>query len=136
MSAVGVDTSVAVPLLLTNHEAHAVVARWSAGRRLALCGHAHPETYSILTRLPAGLRVTATDAARLLNERFERPLVLSAATAASITDLLSSKGIVGGAVYDALVGVVAAEHEVELATRDERALATYGALGVRVARVT
>jgi hypothetical protein len=40
--------------------------------------------------------------------------------------------IAGGAVYDALVGLAAAEHGVQLATRDARARATYEAVGARV----
>ena len=45
---------------------------------------------------------------------------------------LARLGITGGAVYDALVGLAAVEHGVELATRDARARATYVAVGARV----
>ncbi len=45
---------------------------------------------------------------------------------------LESAGIAGGSVYDALVGAVAAEHDVSLATRDRHALDVYRMLGVRV----
>lgn len=38
----------------------------------------------------------------------------------------------GGAVYDALVALAAAEHGADLATRDKRAKATYETVGVRV----
>lgn len=52
-------------------------------------------------------------------------------TAGRLPDVLSGLGIAGGAVYDALVGLAALEHDAELATRDLRAKATYEALGVR-----
>ncbi len=43
---------------------------------------------------------------------------------------LSSAGIAGGAVYDALVGLSARAHRVRLFTRDRRAVSTYQLLGV------
>jgi predicted nucleic acid-binding protein len=46
--------------------------------------------------------------------------------------VLSGLGISGGAVYDALVALAAAEHGAELATRDARARTTYETVGVRV----
>ncbi len=46
--------------------------------------------------------------------------------------MLGRLGIAGGAVYDALVALAAAEHGAELATRDGRARATYETVGVRV----
>ena len=132
MTATGIDTSVAVPLLVARHAAHEAVVRWWGGRTLALCGHALPETYSVLTRLPGDLRLSPADAARLLHERFDAPLVLPAQRSATLTGRLAQHGIAGGAVYDALVGLAATEHNVELGTRDGRARATYEALGVRV----
>jgi predicted nucleic acid-binding protein len=45
---------------------------------------------------------------------------------------LHAAGIAGGAVYDALVGATAAEHDLVLATRDRRALDIYRRLDVAV----
>lgn len=129
---IAVDTSVAVPLLVQTHRAHPAVVTWWDGRRLALSGHAVAETYSVLTRLPGDLRLAPADAARLLDERFAEPFLLGAETAACLPDVLSRAGIAGGAVYDALVALAAAEHGADLATRDTRAKATYETLGVRV----
>ena len=126
------DTSVAVPLLVQTHRAHAGVVGWWGGRQLALSGHALAETYSVLTRLPGDLRLDPTDAARLLEERFGEPLLLSSDTAARLPAVLSGRGIAGGAVYDALVALAALEHGADLATRDARARATYEQIGVRV----
>lgn len=99
---------------------------------MALCGHALAETYSVLTRLPADLRLEPRDAARLIEERFAAPLLLAEATAARLANVLAERAIAGGAVYDALVGLAAAEHDAVLATRDSRAKSTYEAVGARV----
>jgi len=129
---IALDTSVAVPLLVLTHRAHADVVRWWNGRPIALCGHALAETYSVLTRLPGDLRVAPADAARLVSERFEEPLLLGPEVADRIPDVLSQLGIAGGATYDGLVALAAREHGAELATRDARARATYETVGVRV----
>ena len=59
---IAIDTSVAIPLLVASHEAHDSVAQWAANRSLCLSGHALPETYAVLTRLPGGARVSPRDA--------------------------------------------------------------------------
>lgn len=131
MSGLAVDTSVAVPLLLTSHSDHALVHRWWAGRELALSGHAAAETYAVLTRLPGDARLSPADAARLLHARFPRTLTLGAKSAAALPRILANLGVAGGAVYDAMVGLAAMEHDALLATRDGRARPTYDAVGVR-----
>ncbi|MDQ3610358.1 MAG: type II toxin-antitoxin system VapC family toxin [Actinomycetota bacterium] len=132
MTTLALDTSVAVPLLVQTHRAHSEVVGWWAGREVALSGHALAETYSVLTRLPGDLRLSPADAARLLGERFAAPLLLGTRTSRRLPDVLGRLGIAGGAVYDALVALAAAEHGAELATRDGRARATYETVGVRV----
>lgn len=129
---VAVDTSVAVPLLVRSHQHHADVVRWWAGQELALSDHALAETYSVLTRLPGDARLSAADAARLLEARFTTPLTLSGAYARKVHVTMSQLGIAGGAVYDGLVALAAKEHGVPLATRDGRARGTYDAVGVKV----
>ncbi|HWC36614.1 MAG TPA: type II toxin-antitoxin system VapC family toxin [Mycobacteriales bacterium] len=129
---VGVDTSVAIPLLVRSHSDHEAVARWWAGQQVALSGHALVETYSVLTRLPGDARLTPGDAARLLEARFASPLLLSSSRARRIPETLSRLGIAGGAVYDAMVALPAKDHGVPLATRDGRARGTYDAIGVEL----
>lgn len=130
--AVALDTSVALPLLLTSHQAHALVAEWWGGRELALSGHALVETYSVLTRLPGDARLAPGDAARLLTERFAAPLLLGPTASRGLPKTLAELGIAGGAAYDAVVALAAAEHGYVLATRDARAKSTYDAVGVQV----
>ena len=132
MTALALDTSVAVPLLVRTHRAHADVVRWWNRRDVALCGHALAETYSVLTRLPGDLRLAPADAARLLSERFVSPFLLDEEVARNLPEKLSQLGIAGGAVYDALIALAALGHGAELATRDLRAKATYETVGVGV----
>ena len=95
-------------------------------------GHAAFETFSVLTRLPPPARRSPAAVARLLAADFPHSRFLVARATASLLADLETAGIAGGAVYDALVGAAAKEHQVTLATRDRRALETYRALDVNV----
>ena len=128
-----IDTSVAVPLLVQTHVAHLEVVRWWDRREVHLAGHALAETYAVLTRLPGDLRLDPRNAAMLLSERFAPPLLMGTETAGRLPQLLSELGIAGGAVYDALVALAAAEHGAPLATRHARARGMYERVGVVVA---
>jgi toxin FitB len=119
-------------LLVQSHHDHASVVRWWNGQDVALSGHALAETYSVLTRLPGDARLAPIDAARLLEARFSAALMLSISRSRKLPSTLSSLGIAGSAVYDALVALVAKDHGVTLATRDARAHGTYDAVGVKV----
>jgi predicted nucleic acid-binding protein len=127
-----VDTSVAVALVVVDHEHHDATNEALGDRRLGLAGHAAFESFSVLTRLPAPARRTPAVVARLLSVNFPESRFLSAERARELLEGLAGSGVAGGSVYDALVGAVAAEHDVALATRDRRALETYRALGVDV----
>jgi predicted nucleic acid-binding protein len=127
-----VDTSVAVALTVADHANHETTLRALSDLRLGLAGHAAFETFSVLTRLPAPARRTPLAVARLLTSNFPHSKFLGAKASATLLSELHALGIAGGAVYDALVGAVAREHGLALATRDERALETYRALDVRV----
>ena len=126
------DTSIAVALVVTDHEQHGQTFDMLGDRRLGLCGHAAFETYSVLTRLPPPARRTPAAVARLLAQNFPYSRFLSVRAAATLLAEFESLGIAGGSVYDGLVGAAAAEHGFTLATRDRRALDTYRALDVHV----
>jgi predicted nucleic acid-binding protein len=126
------DTSVAVPLLLTSHIAHRSVNEWLVGRSPALSGHALHETYSVLTRLPGDARVAPEDAVRLLQERFGAAVVLSSESFREAISVLADNGIAGGATYDGLVALAALSAGLPLASRDRRARSTYHLLGAEV----
>lgn len=119
-----------MPLLLVSHPQHTMVARWAKGRRLGLSGHALPETYSVLTRLPGDARLNPADAVALLDENFTESFPLGARNARSAHREFARRGIAGGATYDGLVALAARERGAVLVTRDARARSTYEALGV------
>jgi predicted nucleic acid-binding protein len=132
MTEVLLDTSVAVPLLVTSHVAHRAVNRSLGDRSAALAGHAVHETYAVLTRLPGDARLAPADAVRLFRERFETAAVLDAKSACSAPAVLADAGVAGGATYDGLVALAARSAGLPLASRDRRALNTYRLLGVPV----
>jgi predicted nucleic acid-binding protein len=126
------DTSAAVALVVEDHEAHAATLEAVRGRPLGLAGHAWFETYSVLTRLPGGLRRSPADVARLLARDFPASGFLSEGASAALGAELVRLGISGGAVYDALVGAAARQHRRTLVTGDMRARPVYEGLGVDV----
>jgi predicted nucleic acid-binding protein len=126
------DTSAAIALVLEDHEAHAAMLAAVRGRTLGLAGHAWFEAYSVLTRLPAGLRRTPSDAHQILTQNFPASTHLGKAAAAELASELPKLHIAGGAVDDALVAAAARQHGRRLLSADAQARAIYDALGVEV----
>jgi len=126
------DTSAAIALVVEDHAAHVATLDAVRGRQLGLAGHAWFETYSVLTRLPAGLRRSPADALRLLAGNFPASRFLGEAEAADLGGELAGLGVSGGAVYDALVGAAARQHRLPLVSADARARHVYQALGVDI----
>ena len=124
------DTSVAVPLVQSSHTAHRVVRERVGEREVGLPAHAALETYSVLPRLPSDARLAPADAATLIADRFPSIAALPASAQQRLVAQLSTAGVAGGAVYDALIAVTARHHRATLLTRDSRAAGSYGALGV------
>ena len=121
----------AVPLLLRSHTAYKAVVRSLGDDEARPAEHALTESYSVLTRLPEDARRAPQDAKALLEDL--GPVVAPAPTTRrSLLRRLVEAGVSGGAVYDALVGLAAADRALPLLTRDGRALPTYRALGIEV----
>lgn len=127
-----VDTSVAIAFVVSDHEHHEATVRAVGSRKLGLAGPAAFETFSVLTRLPAPLRRPPHVVAKLLAENFPESRHLSPARAEKLIETLGKSNIAGGSVYDALIAATALEHNLKLATRDQRALVTYRTLHVDV----
>lgn len=127
-----VDTSVAVALVVADHQHHAATTRAVGRYRLGLAGHAAFETYSVLTRLPAPARRSPGVVARVLDASFPATRFLGARDTETLLGRLAGLGIAGGAVYDALVGAAAVGHDLTLATRDQRAVEVYRLLDVEL----
>lgn len=125
------DTSIVLPALLSDHEAHQ-----AAADALSACtstiAHVALEAYSVLTRLPPPRRADASTAAAVLQARLPKALVtLNARLYASAPSRLAAAGVSGGSAYDGLIALTALKHDIELISRDIRAARTYRALGVR-----
>lgn len=127
---IAVDTSVVVAGLLVDHSQHEV-ARPLLASGAAVPAHVAFESYSVLTRLPLPGRLTAAVASELLIRAFAgRVVALSGREHQALLADLPAMGIVGGAVYDALVAATALKHGLSLGSLDRRAAATYDAIEV------
>lgn len=124
------DTSVAIPAVVSWHEDHDRCR--TAARGALIPAHALAEAYAVLTRLPSPHRLDAGIAADVLSAWFPERSVLAAPARLQrhLVGRLAPAQLSGGATYDALVALTAAEHDQLLLTRDRRAIRTYEALGV------
>jgi hypothetical protein len=87
----------------------------------------------VLTRLPPPHRAEGDLVRQYLSAAFPAPLMtLSIRRQARLIDDLVALGISGGASYDAVVAMIAAQNGSTLATLDRRAQATYDRVGVGI----
>lgn len=124
------DSSLVVAALAQWHQAHELARREAHGQSLP--AHALVESYAVLTRLPVPRRLDARTAHELLVAWFPPSHILHPRRAAmgEFVREMARVGVAGGAAYDALVALTAAQHGEELLTRDRRAEHTYRRLGV------
>jgi predicted nucleic acid-binding protein len=97
---------------------------------VATVGHCLIEAYSVLTRLPEPQRVSADLAAQALERLVGDVHVLDATRTGALPGELRRRGIFGGAVYDGLIALTAAQFGATLLTLDARAARTYRACGI------
>ena len=129
---IAIDSSVAIAGFAAWHEQHSA-ARKVLARRPRLVAHAALETFSVLTRLPPPHRAQPEIVADFLRRRFpDPPLGLSPDRYLDLVGDLAQRHMVGGQVYDALIGLVAADHDVTLVSLDRRAVLVYEAVGAVV----
>jgi toxin FitB len=125
------DTSVVLPALLADHEAHEAAAD-ALGACTQTIAHVALEAYSVLTRLPPPHRADAPAAAATLAARLPGTHVtLDAHAYAAAPERMAAVGVSGGGAYDGLIALTALAHDLELVSRDTRAVRTYRLLGVR-----
>lgn len=129
MGITAVDSSLLIPAVAPWHAEHARADRTLAKvRDLRLIGHVVVETYSWLTRNRP--RTPPQVAATLLRALPGPFLTLSAEGYLRILGQVPGARIMGGAIYDALIGATALEADARLLSRDGRAASTYQAIGV------
>jgi predicted nucleic acid-binding protein len=130
-----VDSSVVIAAFASWHEHHAV-ARKAMAARPRLIAHAAVESYSVLTRLPPPHRASPDIVHAFITGRFTEPfLILSETGYQELLATVAAGQILGGPAYDALIAFTAAEHNATLMSLDQRAAATYEAVGARVEQV-
>lgn len=129
---IAVDSSVVVAAAVGPLGQRAA-ARGAIAERPLIVFHAALEAYSVLTRLPGAYRMTAADARTFVRESCAgEPLQLDRPAAAALLDDLATRSILGGAVYDAVIGATAAAAGARLLTFDDRATRTYALVGAEV----
>lgn len=129
---IAIDTTVAVAAFATWHEHHLLAQDW-ASRGSRLISHVAFETYAVLTRLPPPNRALPRSVAEFLETSFpDSPLVLPAREQQRLLEACATSGVVGGAVYDALVAATARHARATLVSLDRRAFPVYDAIGVEV----
>jgi len=127
-----VDSSVVIAAFATWHEHHAI-ARKAMASQPRLVAHAAVESYSVLTRLPPPHRAHPSIVHAFITERFAEPfLTLSETGYQELLATVAARQILGGPAYHALIAFTAAEHQATLLSLDQRAAATYEAVGARV----
>lgn len=110
----------------THHE----VAVEAVGSVASLPAHVLLETASTLTRMPSGLAQPLATVRILLGDGFpDPPLTLPGGEYDRLLGALDRAGLRGGAVYDGLIGAIAAHHGARLLSFDARATRTYAAVG-------
>ena len=130
------DTSAALAFVDAENPCHHQTWDLAAQQPRGLCGHAAFEFLSVLTRLPLPKRLSGTDALRLIRHEFPESRFLPADAMDTIISEFAEIGVLGGTVYDGLVGACARHHNLTLVTCDRRAEGTYRALGVRYRLLT
>jgi predicted nucleic acid-binding protein len=125
-----VDSSVIINAALGHDRDSMDECRDAVVRSRHAIAHTLAESYSALTRSPLPFRLSPAHAWRLLDEAFPRaPLTLSGDGYRRVLRLVSQQGIVGGAIYDCLIGQTAVEHHATLVSRDRRAMTHYALVG-------
>jgi len=124
------DTSAALAFVDAESPFHEQVWALASQSRRGLAGHALFEFLSVLTRLPMPRRLSGADALRLVRSEFQDNRFLPAEVSDRLADEFTRAGVVGGMVYDGLVGACASHHRLPLLTCDARAETTYQALRV------
>ncbi|MGI9062394.1 MAG: PIN domain-containing protein [Pseudonocardiaceae bacterium] len=123
------DTSVLVAGFARWHAEHALAAA-ALHRVDALVDHVAVETFSVLMRLPPPRRVAPQLVTEFLEHHFPAPIKrLPSPGSSRVLDVARLAGVVGGAVYDLMVGLAAADAGATLLSLDRRAVPTYEAAG-------
>lgn len=113
------DTSVLIPVFLSDHEHHerSFAAFTGADRRSACCAaHSLAEVYATVTRLPGKHRLSSEQAVLFLEAIEERLAIVALDSDEYLRAIRKAavEGIVGGALYDYLLAACAVKAGAEV----------------------
>lgn len=124
------DTSVVIAAFAPWHDAH-TAASGAVTADAVIPAHVVTETYAALTRMPAPFRMDAATVAEYLRRQWGgRVITPDAGVYESLIEAAPAAGVIGGGMYDALVGLTARRFGHELLSLDLRAERTYTTLGI------
>ena len=124
------DSSVLIPALQVGHPNHEEARKVLSRRQLKITGHVALETFAAMSSAAYKPRTSPSAAAAAIARLDASPLTLSPQGYIDLIGKAGEGGLLGGAIYDALIAITATQHGARLISRDKRAAATYKALGV------
>lgn len=128
------DSSVVVASMGEWHPLYKASQAALAGSDRRLIGHVAFECVGTISRMPEPYRAEPTVVLEALGDDYPSAwLVLDADSQREALWTAVSRGVYGGALYDALIAATAREHDATLLSADRRALPVYEAIGVDVA---
>jgi predicted nucleic acid-binding protein len=131
MGLIAVDSSVLVAALQRWHLFHEQARPVLSRPGMRLIAHVLAETYANLTGRHGLARVAPSMAAETLRRLAgDGPLALSPEGHQRMLRRASEAGLMGGAIYDALIAATAQEAGARLVSLDKRAARTYDVMGV------
>ena len=114
------DTSVIIAALVESHPIHERAFPWLKQAKekqfeLIVASHTLAELYAVLSTLPLKPRISSSVAWRLINENIasnSKVISLTPAEYSTTIKSMSEIGLIGGAIYDALIAKVAQKAKV------------------------
>lgn len=126
---IAVDSSVVIAAFSPQSTGY-VASQKALRRKPRLPAHSVLEAYSTLTKMPPPFRASPHSVLEYLRALLSEPvLTLAAADLPRLVEQAVEGGVIGGAIYDALIAATAKRAGATLLTRDRRALRTYQAVG-------
>jgi predicted nucleic acid-binding protein len=109
------DTSIIIAALVESHPKHEIAFPWLKQAKtktfeLVIASHTLAELYAVLSTLPIKPRISPAVAWRLIHENIEavsKVISLTSSEYSAVVKRLSTSGLKGGIVYDALIAKVA-----------------------------
>jgi predicted nucleic acid-binding protein len=131
-----VDTSIVVAAVVANSPETKLKARKIIAQTPTPISHVLAESFSVLTRIPGGNRLSPADAWSYLNQIFPKePFSLSGTDFRNGLAVMATAKVTGGRIYDGLIAASVKAAHGRLVTLDHRALPTYQLFDIEIESV-